>query len=440
MHAIQSTLAGNALAHPAGPTGPTGPTRRVSRHRFRHAVSLAAIVFALATILGLASTGCDADRSVAASNRGSNGGNVSAVAAFSIDDLPATVNLSAQQRTQLMAAIAELHKDRQAAGHRFGARGRGRDHDGAEPREQGRRCPGARSHRSGGPGCGPGRDPGRDFGLGSDRGPEERPAAGLEPPLIGFLEKASSILNSDQFVILARFLAGRRAEMRPGGAGPPAPFEGLFGRFAARRLDLTDAQQDRLKPLLTAFGEGMLQVRDGLEAGTLAPEQARDHAKELRLALEQGAQGILTNEQWQQVRTFREARRDRRPDRRTDALPQHVDRITGMYLRVLGLEDAQAAQVRQIMGATIPARRAIAERRARENLEPEDFAYEMMTIEKNAAEQVRGVLTPDQAVRFDALLDLLPRGLHMGGPMGEPRGGSMGGPRGWSVGHHRGRR
>ena len=41
-----------------------------------------------------------------------------------------------------------------------------------------------------------------------------------------------------------------------------------------------------------------------------------------------------------------------------------------------------------------------------------------MTIENNAAAQVRGVLTPDQAKRFDALLGLLPRGRHMGPAMG----------------------
>ncbi len=433
MHATHSTLAGNA---PAQPTGPTGRDRPVGRRRFRHAASLAAIVFAFAAILGLASTGCDPDRSVAASDRGSNKGNVSGIAALTVDDLPATLNLSAEQRTGLTAALIELRQNRGVIGHRFGAGGRG--HDGAGPRGQGKRASGARMHRGDGPGCGTG--PGRGNGSGGGDSPEENFGTSFERPMISFLEKASSILSGDQFVILAQFLAGRRAEMRPGSADPPAAFDGPFGHFAARRLGLTEAQQDQLQPIFTAFGEGMRQVRDGLEARAITPEQARDRAKELRLALEQGAQRVFTREQWQQVQTFRAERRDRQSDRRADAQPQQVDRITGMYVRVLGLKDAQASQVRQIMEATIPARRALADRRAQGTLEPEDFAYEVMTIEKNAAGQVRGVLTSDQAVRFDALLDLLPRGLHMGRPMGGPMGEPMGGSRGRPMGHHRGRR
>jgi hypothetical protein len=426
MHATHSIRAGGGPAQPTGQSIPAGPDWLRSHCRFRRAASLTAIILTLAAILGLASAGCDPDRSVAASDRSSNKGDVSGIAALTIDDLPATLNLSAEQHTRLTAALAELRQDRDGIGHRFGAGGRGRGQDGTGPRGQGKRGPGARMHRGNGPGCG--------------NGVEEGLGAGFEPPMIRFIEKASSILRGDQFVILAQFLAGRRAEMRPGPDCVPTPFHGPLGRFAARRLGLTDAQQEQLKPLCTAFGEGIRSVRDGLEAGTLPPEQARDRAKELRLALEQGAQGVLTPEQWKQVQTFREECRDRQSDRRVDAQPRQVDRITGMYVRVLGLEDAQASQVRQIMVATIPARRAVAERRAQGTIEPEDFAYQMMSIEKDAAEQVRGVLTPDQAVRFNALLDLLPRGLHTGGPMGGPLGEPMGGPRGGPMGHHRGRR
>lgn len=262
--------------------------------------------------------------------------------------------------------------------------------------------------------------------------------------MVRFIEKASSTLSGDQFVVLAQFLAGRRAEMRPGPDGPPPAFEGPFGGLAARRLDLSDRQQEQLKPIFTTFGEGMRSVRNGIEAGTMKPEQARDRTKELRLALEQSAQGVLNPEQWKQVQTFREERRDRQSDRRVDVLPQRVDRFTGMCVRVLGLDDAQASQVRRIMEATIPARSAVAERSAQGAIEPEDFAFEMMTIEKDAATRVRAVLTPDQAKRFDALLVLLPPGLRVGGPMGGRRGdavgGSMGRQVGGPMGHHRGPR
>lgn len=407
MHTTHSILAGNDPA-------PTAHHRRL-----RRAATLAALFLVFGAVIGLASTGCDADRSVAASAPGTDKDSSPGVAAFTVDDLPATLNLSADQRTRLTAAITELRESRQAAGHRFGAGGRGRGPDGAGSRGHGKRAPGARMHRGESPRGG------------------EGPAAGGEPPMIGFVEKASSILNGDQFVILAQFLAGRRAQMRPGtGDAPPAAFEGPFGHMAARRLGLTDAQQEQLKPLFATFGEGMRQVRDGMDTGAMTPEQARDRAKELRLALEQGAQGILTPEQWKQVQTFREGRRDRSSERRDDAQPKRIDRVTGIYIRVLGLDDAQASKVRQIMEATIPARRALVDRRAEGTIEPEDFLYEMMSIEKNAADQVRGLLTPDQAKRFDALRDLLPRGGHMGGPMGRHGVGPMDGP----MGPHRGRR
>jgi hypothetical protein len=434
MHATHSALARNAPAQPAGSIGPTASTRPGNRYRFRHAASLAATVFALSALFALASTGCGPDRSMAASDRENSKGNASGIAALSIDDLPATLNLSAGQRTRLTAALTELRQDRNFIGPRFGAGARGRGQDGPGHRGQDRRWPRARVHRG--------------EGLARDYRPGGGPKEGFEPPMIRFLERTSSILSGDQFVTLAQFLAGRRAEMRPGSGGPHPAFDGTFGRLAARRLGLTDNQRDQLKPFLNAFGDGMRSVRDGLEAGTLSPEQARDRAKELRLTLEQGVQGALTPQQWRQVQTFREERRDRQSGRRADAQPQHVDRITGMYVRILGLEDTQASRVRQVMEATIPARQALAERRAQGTIEPEDFAYEMMTIERGAAEQVRGLLTPDQAKRFDALLDLLPRGLQMSGPMGgamdgpmsRPRGELMGGPRGGPRGHHRGRR
>lgn len=434
MHTTHSALARNAPAQPAGSISPAAFARPGSRCRFRHAASLAAIVFAFAALFALASTGCDPDRSMAASDRESGKDNASGIATLTIDDLPATLNLSAEQRTRLTAALAELRQDRSFIGPRFGAGARGRGQDGPGHRGQERRRPRARAHRG--------------DGVARGYGPGGGPKAGFEPPMIRFLEETSSILSGDQFVTLAQFLAGRRAEMRPGSGGPRAAFDGTFGHLAARRLGLTNDQRDQLKPYFTAFGEGMRSVREDIEAGTLSPEQARDRAKGLRLALEQGVKGALTPEQWRQVQAFREARRDRQSDRRADAQPQHVDRITGMYVRVLGLEDAQASRVRQVMGATIPARQAVAERRAQGTIEPEDFAYEMMTIERGAADQVRGLLTPDQAKRFDALLDLLPRGFQMGGPMGgamdgpmsRPGGEPMGGPRGGPRGHHRGRR
>ena len=331
MHVVQPTFTGKT---PGPPTKPTGPARPAGSRRFRFAASLAAIAFALTVVLGLGSAGCDPDRAVAASDRLGSKDDTAAFAAITVDELPASLNLSAEQRTQLAAALAELRQERAALGHRFGMGGRGRGHDGDRPRGHGRRDASACMHRGDRPDCG--------FGPPGGGGRAEDSAAGFEPPMIGFLEKASAILSSDQFVTLAQFLAGRRLEMRPGRGGPNGPrvpFDGPFGRLAAERLGLTEAQQDQLQAVFTTHGDGMRQIRDGLDAGTMTPEQARDRAKELRLAAERSAQQILTADQWKQVQTFREARQDRRSDRRAGDQPQRVDRTTGMYIRVLGLDD-----------------------------------------------------------------------------------------------------
>jgi hypothetical protein len=360
MHSTHSPITGDVPARPACPvrlvcsTRPSRPTRSAHR-RFRPTPSLAALFLAIVAILGLVSLGCDPDRAVAGPDRAGDKDHASGIAAITIDDLPATLNLSADQRTRLAAAIAGLRQERPVAGHRFSAGGRGRGHDGAGPRDPEKRGPGARMHRGVGPGSGAGPCRGNGLGNGSGPGNGDGPAAGFEPPVIRFVEKASSILNGDQFVILAHFLTERRAELRPDSGNRPVDFDGPLGRFAARRLGLTEAEQDQLRPLFTAFGDGMRQVRDGVAAGTLTPEQARDRCKELRLTLAQSAQGILTPEQWKQVQTFREEQRGRRSERREDAQPKRVDHVTGRYVRILGLDDAQASKVRQIMAATIPA-------------------------------------------------------------------------------------
>lgn len=445
MHAFQPITTGNAPAQPTVPVDPHQKGRLCRGRRLRRAVSSASIIFACAAALGLASTASFAGRDRAPWNQGDHQRGIPGAAAITINDLPASLNLSAEQRTQLQAAMAEIHRERSILRHRwFGAGDRGSRHDGAGPRWRGGPGLFARRHYGDRPGFGfqPGRGYGSRRGFGPPHGhrPDGRPGVAFEPPMIQLLERSSSILNGDQFVILAQFLADRRAEMRPGPGEAPALLDGPFGRLAARRLGLTDEQKSQLKPLFATFGEGMRPIRDGLDAGTMTPEQARDRAKELRLALEKGAQGVLSPDQWKKVQKFREKRRERQFSARIHAQPQRVDRMTGAYVRILGLDGAQASQVRQIMEATIPARRAAAEQATKGAMAPEDFAYEMMTIGKNAAGQVRATLNPDQAKRFDALAKLFPRGLEMGGPIGPGMGRPMEGPGGEREGGWRGGR
>jgi len=325
--------------------------------------------------------------------------------ALQLSGLPPELNLRPEQRAQMEEALSELQRDRRQL---------------REPRHFGpRRGP---AWRQGGSAAGPPRDrerPGRGAGSGAGWG---APAAGQELPMARFLESSARILDAEQFATLTRFLDERREETRlarAGRAGGPDRVDGRLGRFGARQLDLSEEQRDRLRPAFERYGEGMKENRDGLAAGTLTPEQARDRAKALRSTLEQQARGILSPEQWAKAEQLRDDRRDRRAERRTENPARRLDRRTGFLIRVLDLNEQQADDVRRLTTESIPARRAVQERVASGAIEPEDAAYEIHRIELDLAQRIRAVLTEEQARRFDAVKDLRPGG--RSGPRGEGR-------------------
>lgn len=164
---------------------------------------------------------------------------------LSIDDLPAGLNLTPAQRSELARAIDELRADRRGAA--WEARG-SRDARDARRRFEGRRdargndrhgwrrpapCYRDRACDGDGPHGRIGRSPM------ADRRPGV-PRAGFEPPMVEFLDAAAEILSPDQFALLTRHLAERREEGR----------DDLRGRVAEQRVQQMSRHLDRRAGML----------------------------------------------------------------------------------------------------------------------------------------------------------------------------------------------
>lgn len=353
-------------------------------------------------LLGWSGAGCDnetsavapGDEAVSGSDQGVGSG-LGSLPSLTLGDLPDELNLTAEQADKMKTALARLESERKTRHEAMQAeRPRGK-------RGDRRGGPGREGSRRGGPGA---------FG---PAGPGDR-----ERPMITFLEDASKALSTDQFVVLAGFLAERRAQMQP---RTEAMVNGMLDRIprqAARFLDLTDEQQESLRSALIQHGEEMRSVWASLEAGTTSAEQARDQAKAIRVAMKSEVQSILTEDQWARIENFRKDRRAEHIDNRIERLEDNLERRAESTSRILGLTSEQEDSVEQILAATLPARQTVMERVKAGTIEPEDAAFDVYQIEKNAAGQIRALLTPEQARRFDAMAKLLPRGRGPGPGMG----------------------
>ena len=240
-----------------------------------------------------------------------------------LDDLPGSLNLTAEQQEKMRSALAGLRSARQERREerrefRDGERrGRGRDGlkgrdrwDGRPDRNDGERRRGGRASR-GLEGPGPG-------------------AAGPRP-LMEFLERSSDILDTRQFTTLAGFLVERREaqidqlrENRPARAG-----EFKIPRRVARHMDLTDDEQERLGELYAAQARQGTEIWRALESGGITPDEALRRVREARTEFEAQARGILGQERWEKAQALQErqrvARRDRAPER-MDRLASQAER------------------------------------------------------------------------------------------------------------------
>jgi hypothetical protein len=232
--------------------------------------------------------------------------------------------------------------------------------------------------------------------------------------MMQFLARSSSILSPDQFVDLTGFLADRRAAAREQMQARGSRFTGELPPRSVKALGLSEKQNKELGATLKASGDRYRELYQSLNQGSLTPEQARDQAKQIRADLTKQAQSILKPEQWSKVEQFRNRRIAAMTDRRLANLGTNVDTRVNFLDQVLALSADQSARVRQIIEGTLPQRRDLLARVQSGSMDPEDALYDGYQIQKAAGDQIRTLLTADQAKRYDALALLMPPGSEMG--------------------------
>jgi protein CpxP len=79
--------------------------------------------------------------------------------------------------------------------------------------------------------------------------------------------------------------------------------------WLSKELNLTDAQKEKLKPILQDEGKQMRAVH---EDTSLTPEQKREKAKQISKKFRPQIQAVLTPEQQQKFKQLREERREKR--------------------------------------------------------------------------------------------------------------------------------
>ena len=98
----------------------------------------------------------------------------------------------------------------------------------------------------------------------------------------------------------------------------------------------------------------------------------------------------------------RDGRRDLRQARRAE-VGHRLDRQTGTIIRILNLDDQQADAVRKVYEASVAKRQAVWDQVAAGSLPHEAALSSIREIDAADAEQIRGSLTEDQRIRFDAI-------------------------------------
>lgn len=248
-----------------------------------------------------------------------------------------------------------------------------------------------------------------------------------ERPFLDLVEECARVLEPEQFVNLAEFLAERReahrqtvAERRHGGFGRGrgggfpgrhfGPGEGPGQRFEemAEELDLTHEQGSQAQAALEEHHEAMRALHTERVEGNLDRDTFRERALELRNELKAKLQGILDSSQLERMEERRAERQAQMAERREARLDRMVEHRTGFLSRVLDLSDSQEQQVGEIIESAREDQRALTECLRAGEIEPEEAREQMGEIRDSTASAIRELLTPEQQVLFDALQDLVP--------------------------------
>jgi Spy/CpxP family protein refolding chaperone len=203
--------------------------------------------------------------------------------------------------------------------------------------------------------------------------------------------------------LMSLFLAATMAaqtELAPSDNAVPAPHKMMrdHGGFEqmAQQLNLTDQQKTQIQGFRKAGHEQAQSIRQDT---SLTQEQKRDKFRELRASTHQQVLGVLTPEQQQQMKQFRE---------------QHRGMGAGLGygpMAKLNLTDDQRAKIQPILQSSRQQAEAV---RNDTTLTPDQKHAKMREIHQGAMTQMNSLLTPEQQQQLQQMRQ------HRGGRHGPP--------------------
>ena len=193
----------------------------------------------------------------------------------------------------------------------------------------------------------------------------------------------------------------------PSDNAAPAPHKmhmrhgGGFERMA-QQLNLSDQQKTQIQGFKQAERQQAASIKDN---ASLTPEQKREQFKQLRQSTHQQVLGVLTPEQQQQMKAFRE---------------QHKGMRRGMgAMSRLNLTDDQRAKIQPILQSS---QQQAQEVRGDTTLTQEQKQVKLREIHHGAMSQVKSLLTPEQQQQMQEWRQHRGRGGKDGAPPTPPSG------------------
>jgi len=194
----------------------------------------------------------------------------------------------------------------------------------------------------------------------------------------------------------------------PSDNAAPAPHKmhmrhhgGGFERMA-QQLNLSDQQKSQIQGFKQAERQQAASIKDN---ASLTPEQKREQFQQLRKSTHQQVLGVLTPEQQQQMKAFRE---------------QHKGMRRGMgAMARLNLTDDQRAKIQPILQSSQQQAQAV---RGDTTLTQEQKQAKLREIHQGAMSQVKSLLTPEQQQQMQEWRHHRGRGGKDGAPPAPPSG------------------
>ncbi len=341
------------------------------------------IMAALACLsLSIALIGCNSDSESLPTEGAVSAEMMAATPPPSVDELQDALDLRPEQVEPLRAALTRWQESMVAC---------------ASPRERG----------GGRRGDGRGADRGRRGGERSDQcEPADRDA--MIAPMVDFLAECNRILDAEQLAGLATLLRERRRAGR--GEDHQTGRRGGCGRMLAplpEELELTDEQRTEWRAACEAGCVAVRELRAAFAAGEVTDEELAAGLATIRAQRDEQLQEILTAEQYARLQELRCERQASMAMRMSEHLAAAHERQLEHLTRILDLTEEQEQQIVAIHAAALPGVEEILARVQDCTITMREAAPELQALRQETTAAIRAVLTPEQAVVFDAIRELM---------------------------------